>query len=66
MRANLPYDPIKDFAPITLVVNTMEVLVVKSDTPMKSATESRGVCEVAPGRHRDGVDGCRQPAAPCS
>ena len=39
MRANLPYDPIKDFAPITLVVNTMEVLVVKSDTPMKSATD---------------------------
>ena len=66
MRANLPYDPIKDFAPITLVVNTMEVLVVKSDTPMKSATESRGVCEVAPGRHRDGVDRCRQPAASCS
>src|SRR6476661_678942 len=27
MRADLPYDPIKDFAPITLVVNTMEVLV---------------------------------------
>ena len=39
MRANLPYDPIKDFAPITLVVNTMEVLVVKSDTPMKSAND---------------------------
>jgi len=39
MRTNLPYDPIKDFAPITLVVNTMEVLVVKSDTPMKSATD---------------------------
>ena len=37
MRANLPYDPVKDFAPITLVVNTMEVLVVRSDTSMKSA-----------------------------
>ena len=31
MRANLPYDPIKDFALITLVV--------KSDTPMKSAND---------------------------
>jgi tripartite-type tricarboxylate transporter receptor subunit TctC len=39
MRANLPYDPVKDFAPITLVVNTMEVLVVRTDTPMKSATD---------------------------
>ena len=39
MRTNLPYDPIKDFAPITLVVNTMEVLVVRSDTAIKSATD---------------------------
>jgi len=39
MRTNLPYDPVKDFAPITLVVNTMEVLVVRSDTAMKSATD---------------------------
>jgi tripartite-type tricarboxylate transporter receptor subunit TctC len=39
MRANLPYNPVKDFAPISLVVNTKEVLVVKTDTPVKSATE---------------------------
>jgi tripartite-type tricarboxylate transporter receptor subunit TctC len=39
MRANLPYDPVKDFAPVTLVVNTKEVLVVRTDTPMKSATD---------------------------
>jgi tripartite-type tricarboxylate transporter receptor subunit TctC len=39
LRPNLPYDPIKDFAPISLVVNTMEVLVVKSDTPMRSAAD---------------------------
>ena len=39
MRADLPYNPERDFAPVTLVVNTMEVLVVKTDTPIKSATE---------------------------
>ena len=39
MRADLPYDPVKDFAPVTLVVNTMEVLVVRTDTPIKSASE---------------------------
>lgn len=39
MRADLPYDPVRDFAPVTLVVNTMEVLVVKADTPMKSAKD---------------------------
>jgi tripartite-type tricarboxylate transporter receptor subunit TctC len=39
MRANLPYDPVRDFAPVTLVVNTKEVLVVRTDTPMKSAPD---------------------------
>jgi len=39
MRADLPYDPVRDFAPVTLVVNTMEVLVVRTDTPIKSATD---------------------------
>lgn len=39
MRADLPYDPVRDFAPITLVVNTMEVLVVRTDTPVKTAAE---------------------------
>ena len=34
MRADLPYDPVNDFAPVTLVVNTMEVLVVRTDTPI--------------------------------
>jgi tripartite-type tricarboxylate transporter receptor subunit TctC len=39
MRADLPYDPVRDFAPVTLVVNTMEVLVVRSDSTVKSATD---------------------------
>ena len=39
MRPDLPYDPVNDFAPVTLVVNTMEVLVVRTDTPIKSASE---------------------------
>src|SRR5262249_55770533 len=36
MRPDLPYDPQRDFAPVSLVVNTMEVLVVKADRPIKS------------------------------
>jgi tripartite-type tricarboxylate transporter receptor subunit TctC len=39
MRTDLPYDPVKDFAPVTLVVNTMEVLVVRTEAPEKSARE---------------------------
>lgn len=39
MRPDLPYDPVRDFAPVTLVVNTMEVLVVKADAPVKSVKD---------------------------
>lgn len=39
MRPDLPYDPQRDFAPVGLVVNTMEVLVVKSDGPIKSVKD---------------------------
>ena len=39
MRADLPYDPVRDFAPVTLLVNTMEVLVVKADSPIRTAND---------------------------
>jgi tripartite-type tricarboxylate transporter receptor subunit TctC len=39
LRPNLAYDPVKDFAPVSLVVNTMEVLVVRADTPMQTAND---------------------------
>jgi tripartite-type tricarboxylate transporter receptor subunit TctC len=39
MRTDLPYDPVRDFAPVTLVVNTMEVLVVRADAPVRSAKD---------------------------
>jgi tripartite-type tricarboxylate transporter receptor subunit TctC len=37
--AKLAYDPIKDFAPVTLVVRNTTVLVVKPDAPVHSANE---------------------------
>jgi len=39
MRASMPYDPLKDFAPIGLVVRNTTVLVVRSDSPIKTAKE---------------------------
>jgi tripartite-type tricarboxylate transporter receptor subunit TctC len=36
---NLPFDPIKDLAPVTLVVNGLSVLVVNSSLPVKSVSE---------------------------
>jgi tripartite-type tricarboxylate transporter receptor subunit TctC len=51
MRTDLPYDPVKDFAPVTLVVNTMEVLVVRTEAPEKSASELVALAKSKP----DGV-----------
>src|SRR5881398_3453595 len=36
MRADLPYDPVRDFAPVTRVVLTTEVLVVSAKSPIKT------------------------------
>src|SRR5262245_22342489 len=36
LRADLPYDPVRDFAPVTRVVLTTEVLVVNAKSPHKS------------------------------
>jgi tripartite-type tricarboxylate transporter receptor subunit TctC len=35
----LPYDPVRDFAPVTLVVNTAEVLVASASNPANSAMQ---------------------------
>ena len=37
--AKLAYDPVKDFAPVTLVVRNTTILVVKSDARLGSARE---------------------------
>src|SRR5437763_11469068 len=39
LRADLPYDPVRDFAPVTRVVLTTEVLVGSTKSPIKSAKE---------------------------
>lgn len=37
--SKLPYDPVKDFRPITLMVQTGHLLVVHNDNPAKSAAD---------------------------
>jgi tripartite-type tricarboxylate transporter receptor subunit TctC len=39
MRTDLPYDTLRDFAPVTLVVRNSTVLVVRADSPINSAKE---------------------------
>lgn len=36
---NLPYDPVRDLAPVSLVVNNVELLVVHPNTPVHSPQE---------------------------
>src|SRR5262249_22689316 len=46
---NLPYDPIKDFAPITLLTKNMSLLVVRSDGP-RTVKELIARAKANPGR----------------
>jgi len=39
LRANLPYDPVRDFAPVTRLVLTTEVLVVNAKSPHKTVKD---------------------------
>ena len=39
MRSDVPYDTLRDFAPVTLIVRNTTVLVVRADSPIKTAKE---------------------------
>jgi len=47
--AKLAYDPVKDFAPVTLVVRNTTILVVKSDSPVGSAKALAALAGKQPG-----------------
>jgi tripartite-type tricarboxylate transporter receptor subunit TctC len=47
--AKPPYDSLRDFAPITLVVRPTTILVVKPDTPVNSAKELAALAKSKPG-----------------
>jgi len=46
----MPYDPVKDFQPITLVASTPNVLIVPPDSPLKSARELIDFAKKNPGK----------------
>ena len=39
LYSKLPYDPVKDFAPITLMITTKHMLVVPADSPARTVAE---------------------------
>jgi tripartite-type tricarboxylate transporter receptor subunit TctC len=51
LYANLPYDPVKDFAPITLVGASPHVMVVHPSLPATSAKELLALVKAHPGKY---------------
>ncbi|HYT98577.1 MAG TPA: tripartite tricarboxylate transporter substrate binding protein [Casimicrobiaceae bacterium] len=48
---SLPYDPVKDFVPITLIVRLPNLLVVNPDIPAKNVTELITLLKANPGKY---------------
>ena len=57
LYAKLPYDPIRDFAPITTVILFPNVLVVNKDVPARSAKELAALTRAKPGKLSYGTSG---------
>jgi tripartite-type tricarboxylate transporter receptor subunit TctC len=51
MYAKIPYDPVKDFAPITLVAASPNVISVNPDVPAKSMKELIDLVKANPGKY---------------
>ena len=49
LRTNATYDPVRDFSPITLVVNSPAVLVVHASVPANSVKELIALAKAKPG-----------------
>jgi len=57
LTAKLPYDPLKDFAPITLVTSMPFVLVVHPSLPVKTVKELLALARAKPGQLNFGSPG---------
>jgi tripartite-type tricarboxylate transporter receptor subunit TctC len=51
LYAKLPYDPIKDFAPITLIASVPNVLIVPPSMPANSVKELIALVKAKPGKY---------------
>jgi tripartite-type tricarboxylate transporter receptor subunit TctC len=50
LYAKLPFDPLKDFAPVSMVYTSSNVLVVNSDSPVKSVKDLVALAKARPGK----------------
>ncbi len=57
MQDNVPYDPVKDFSPVTLAVSMPTILVVHPSLPVKSVRELIALARAMPGKLNYGSSG---------
>jgi tripartite-type tricarboxylate transporter receptor subunit TctC len=62
MQKNVRYDPIKDFAPVTMVVDAPILILVNSGLPVRSLKELAAYTRANPGRLNVGSAGIGTPA----
>lgn len=62
LRKNLPYDPVKDFVPISRIATASNVLVVNSALPVKNVAELVKLAKEKPGTLNYGSAGVGTPA----
>ena len=55
--AKMPYDMVKDFAPVTLIASTPNLLVVNNDVPAKNLQELIALAKAKPGQLTFGSPG---------
>jgi tripartite-type tricarboxylate transporter receptor subunit TctC len=55
--AKMPYDMVKDFAPVTLIASTPNLLVVNNDVPAKNLQELIALAKARPGQLTFGSPG---------
>ncbi|MFN7426141.1 MAG: Bug family tripartite tricarboxylate transporter substrate binding protein [bacterium] len=58
----LPYDPVADFAPITLIARVAMVLVTHPSLPAKTAKELVALAKARPGQIANGTQGLGSPS----
>ena len=51
LYARVPYDPVKEFAPVTLIAASPNVLVVNPEVPAKSVKELIALIKANPGKY---------------
>jgi len=61
MRARLPYDPVKDIAPVTILAISPSLLIVHPSLPVKNVKELVAFAKANPGRLNYGSSGSGAP-----